>query len=101
MEGASAQAVLAGGGAGFARRARPQRAWRWLRRSPAAITGGALVLLLIVVALAAPLVAPFDPTAIHIGSLPAGPSGSHLLGTDQLGRDIFSRVIFGTRVSLM
>lgn len=51
-------------------------------------------------ALAAPLVAPADPLAINLGSLLAGPSGAHWLGTDQLGRDVLSRLVYGARWSL-
>ena len=51
-------------------------------------------------ALAAPWVAPHDPTAIDARTILAGPSGGHLLGTDDLGRDVLSRMIYGSRVSL-
>ena len=52
------------------------------------------------VAVAAPVVAPFDPLAIDLGATLEGPSVSHLLGTDQLGRDVLSRVVYGSRLSL-
>jgi peptide/nickel transport system permease protein len=57
--------------------------------------------LLVVVAIAAPLLAPYDPVAQHAGSELAPPGTRFLLGADQFGRDILSRIIFGTRVSLV
>src|SRR6476659_3289448 len=75
--------------------------WRRLRRSPPALTGGVIIVLLVLIAVFAPLIAPFDPTALHTGVSLAGPSWEHPLGTDQLGRDVFSRVIFGARISLL
>lgn len=74
---------------------------RRVRRSPTAIAGGTIVAILIMVAVFAPLVAPYDPIALRTGLPLSGPSRSHLLGTDQLGRDVFSRVVFGARVSLV
>lgn len=70
------------------------------RRSSALITGLVLMVLLIVVAVLAPVIAPFDPTEQNLvgGLLP--PSAEHLFGTDQLGRDIFSRMLFAARSGL-
>ena len=63
---------------------------------------GAVVLLVaIVAAVAAPLVAPHDPLRQNLGNALASPGRSHPLGTDNVGRDVLSRVIFGTRVSLV
>jgi peptide/nickel transport system permease protein len=59
-----------------------------------------LVAMLVFGALAAPLVSPFDPTEQHPGSELLGPGGQFLLGTDNLGRDLLSRIIFGSRASL-
>jgi len=61
----------------------------------------ALALLLVVVALVAPWLAPSNPTAQNLVVRLASPSTSHWMGTDELGRDIFSRVLFGARVSIM
>lgn len=62
---------------------------------------GAIVLLLVIaVSLAAPWLAPYDPAAIMVGPAHAQPSRQHLMGTDHLGRDLFSRVLYGGRVSL-
>ena len=59
------------------------------------------MLLAILVALAAPLLAPYDPLAQNLGNTLARPGRAHLLGTDNVGRDVLSRVIWGTRVSLV
>jgi peptide/nickel transport system permease protein len=80
----------------------PARPWwtlprRW--RNPIGIIGAAVVLLTVVVAIAAPLIAPYDPDAQESERL-LPPSGSNLMGTDELGRDTFSRIVFGARVSL-
>ncbi|GIL25326.1 ABC transporter permease [Actinocatenispora comari] len=68
-------------------------------RSRSAVVGAIGLLVIVVCAVAAPLLAPYDPTAQSAGSL-LGPSGSHWLGTDDLGRDILSRAIYGARASL-
>ena len=59
------------------------------------------MLLAVAVAIAAPLVAPHDPLAQNLGNALARPDRAHLLGTDNVGRDVLSRVIWGTRVSLL
>jgi peptide/nickel transport system permease protein len=63
--------------------------------------GAAMLLLAALVALAAPLVAPHDPLRQNLGNALAPPGRAHLLGTDNVGRDVMSRVIWGTRVSLV
>jgi peptide/nickel transport system permease protein len=63
--------------------------------------GFVLTILLIVVALAAPWLAPADPTAQNLAGRLAGPSAAHWMGTDELGRDILSRIIYGARVSML
>ncbi|MDI6638850.1 MAG: ABC transporter permease [Bacillota bacterium] len=75
-------------------------AWRRLLRNRSAVAGGVLVLALAIVALAAPLLAPYDPLAPSLEDRLSPPSAAHWLGTDDLGRDILSRIIFGARVSL-
>jgi len=62
--------------------------------------GAAIILILSIIAIFAPFIAPYDPTMINIEEALMVPSSSHLLGTDQLGRDIFSRMVYGTRISL-
>jgi peptide/nickel transport system permease protein len=80
-------------------------AWRRLRRNPGAIVGFGLVALFVVCAVFAPLIAPEDPRVGDLsrlgGSCCPGPSGEHLFGVDQQGRDVFSRVVFGARYSLL
>ncbi|MBB6098143.1 peptide/nickel transport system permease protein [Deinobacterium chartae] len=77
-----------------------QRSLRLFVRSPGAMVGLVLVLLVVIAAVAAPWVAPYDPVAYRPVDRMQGPSFSHLLGTDLYGRDLFSRVVFGARVSL-
>lgn len=71
-----------------------------MHKNALAIFGGLIVLILVLVAIFAPYVATVDPTAIDIKNALLGPSSGHILGTDQLGRDVFSRIIYGSRVSL-
>ena len=70
-----------------------------LRKSPLITAGGVIALLIVLVALAAPLIAPYPPDTIHPEMALQAPSLHHLFGTDQVGRDVFSRVIYGARVS--
>jgi peptide/nickel transport system permease protein len=70
------------------------------RRNPRMIVGGALVLAWVFVAAFAPLIAPYDPIKVNVSEALRPPSGSHWLGTDDLGRDVLSRVLWGSRVSL-
>jgi peptide/nickel transport system permease protein len=80
-------------------RRRWQGARRVLRQQPLGLLGLAIVLLLIVTAIGAPLIAPYDPTSIEFLNLQS-PSSAHVFGTDDKGRDIFSRVVYGSRTSL-
>lgn len=73
---------------------------RRLVGKPRAVIGGAVIAAMIVAAVFAPLVAPYDPTVQNFTDLLQGPSVAHPLGTDELGRDTLSRVIYGARVSL-
>jgi peptide/nickel transport system permease protein len=83
-------------------RARRRRllAKRFLRR-PLAVGGLVVALAFVLGAVFAPLVAPYSPDATDFNAILEKPSWDHLLGTDELGRDIFSRVIFGARASIM
>jgi peptide/nickel transport system permease protein len=74
--------------------------WRALKRNRLALAGGAIVLCLFVLAVAAPMLAPWDPHRLDIRKILDPPSRSHWLGTDQLGRDVLSRMLYGARVSL-
>jgi len=70
------------------------------KKSPLTIVGLSLVVALVLVAILAPFIAPHDPIAMHLENRLASPSLSHLLGTDELGRDILSRIIYGAGVAL-
>ena len=80
------------------------RRWVVLRRAASARlapVGAAIVLLAIVTALFAPALSPHDPLKQDLGNTLAAPSRTHILGTDNVGRDVLARVIWGTRVSLV
>ena len=68
--------------------------------TPLGAIGCLLVAIIILTAIFAPWIAPYSPTAINVKERLADPSVSHLLGTDQLGRDLFSRVVVGTRTAM-
>jgi peptide/nickel transport system permease protein len=65
------------------------------------VAGGIIVLTLVIASAAAPLIAPYDPNAQDLLHAYAHPSGAHWLGTDQIGRDVLSRLIFAGRVDLL
>jgi peptide/nickel transport system permease protein len=74
--------------------------WRSLRRNQLALAGGVVVVFVAVLALLAPVIAPMDPNRPDVKKILDSPSGRHPLGTDQLGRDVLSRMLYGARVSL-
>ena len=74
---------------------------RAARRNPLAATGVVLVIIFVVFALFAPWIAPQDPAHIDLPSRLMSPSSSHWCGTDELGRDILSRLIYGSRISML
>lgn len=82
--------------------ARPLRAdvWRRFRRNRLAMVGLGFIVFLLLVAVFAPLIAPYGITDRTPGTARQGPSLDHLFGTDAIGRDVFSRVVFGARVSM-
>lgn len=74
--------------------------WRRFRKKRLAIAAGAVIATIILAAILAPAVAPYDPTLPDYQNVLAGPSSAHLAGTDVFGRDILSRIIWGARISL-
>lgn len=72
----------------------------FMQQYPLAFTGGLIVFSIAVLALLAPWIAPYDPKDIQVQSILLPPSAEHWCGTDTLGRDIFSRMLYGARVSL-
>jgi len=73
---------------------------RTLARDPTALLGAALLLIVVLAAAGAPIVAPHDPLQVHVRDRLQLPSTTYLLGTDELGRDLLSRLIYAARVSL-
>ena len=78
-----------------------RRALRRLVRRKGAMAGLAVIVLFVALALLAPLVAPYDPAAQSWATVRKPPSALHLFGTDDLGRDVLARIIFGARASLL
>ncbi|AZY51882.1 peptide ABC transporter permease [Bordetella avium] len=76
------------------------RRWRWVRKHPTLIIGLVILILMALMALAAPLLATHNPLAINPLERLKPPSAEHYFGTDALGRDIFSRAVWGGRVSI-
>lgn len=74
--------------------------WRFSRRKPLGAFGGIVLILLIITAFFAEVIAPYGPLLQNTGAALEPPSLQHLAGTDQFGRDMFSRLIFGARTSL-
>jgi peptide/nickel transport system permease protein len=71
------------------------------RRRPLGAIGAAIVLVMFAVAVTATVIAPYDPLAVDFGSMLAAPSADHWLGTDAFGRDVLSRLIYGSRTALI
>jgi peptide/nickel transport system permease protein len=69
--------------------------------NPLARWGAAIIGSILLLAFLAPIIAPFDPDAIDVKSILVAPSAAHWMGTDGLGRDVFSRMLFGARISLL
>lgn len=81
-------------------RGRAIRLWRAILAEPLGLIGGTIVLAFLMMALFAPWIAPYDPLKIDVMNKFAAPSLSHPAGTDQLGRDLLSRLIYGARTAL-
>lgn len=73
---------------------------RLVKEKPLGLIGGVLVVMYFIAAIAAPLIAPYGPNELGAGPRLGGPTLDNFMGTDNLGRDIFSRVIYGARVSM-
>jgi peptide/nickel transport system permease protein len=84
----------------------PQGGWRaatmdFVRRRPLGAIGGLVVVLMLVTATGAGVLAPYDPVAVDFGAMLVRPSAAHWLGTDAFGRDVMSRLIYGSRTALL
>ncbi len=76
------------------------RIWLNLKSNPLAVVGLTIIIVFIALSLLAPFIAPYDPAAQNLGNRLAFPSAEHWFGTDELGRDILSRILYGGRVTL-
>jgi peptide/nickel transport system permease protein len=76
-------------------------AWRRFRHHTPAMIGLGIIVVFVVLAVLAPVISPYDPNAQDLAASIQGPSGKHWLGTDQLGRDMATRLMYGTRISLL
>ena len=86
--------------AGAASAGRLRRGWRRVLRRPASVVGGVIVLLFVVLAIGAPWIARTDPVGTDWSQIRKAPSWTHPFGTDDLGRDNFARVVWGSRISM-
>ncbi|MBI3636060.1 MAG: ABC transporter permease [Candidatus Rokubacteria bacterium] len=100
MSAPAASAAWPLASAASASESRLARSWRRLRRRPASIVGMVLVLCFVVVAAGAPWIATSDPAQGDWKTIRKAPSWAHPFGTDDLGRDNFSRVVWGSRISM-
>jgi ABC-type dipeptide/oligopeptide/nickel transport system permease subunit len=104
QSGVGSQAIAEGGNSqlsGNETKERRFRAWRRFARYRPALFGLGFVGLLLVCALASPLIAPYAPEAVNTKLRGDGPTGSYWLGNDDIGRDILSRIIYGSRIALI
>jgi len=76
------------------------RAWKRLRRDPLALAGGVFILMMVAVAVFGPYIAPYSYSTQDLANVLTSPSSVYKLGTDMLGRDILSRLLWGTRISM-
>ena len=83
------------------RRSERSRAWRRFKANGMAVIAAAFIILLCLMAIFADTIVPHDPLEIYSGKRGVGPSSEHLMGFDHVGRDLFSRVIYGSRVALI
>src|SRR5208282_4454738 len=83
------------------RRSVLRRAWIFCRRQPLGTFGMVLVVIMAIAGIAADWIAPYSPTANDFAAMTEPPSWAHWLGTDQLGRDLLSRILFGARTAFI
>src|SRR3972149_4117434 len=74
--------------------------WKRFKKNKLALLGGIVVIFLFTIAIFAPAITPYDPNAINVHKILEPPGFTHPFGTDDLGRDILSRIIWGSRISL-
>lgn len=74
--------------------------WQRFRRNPQTMLGSAIILILVLAAVLAPLIAPYDQFKPDVRNRRAVPNDAHVLGTDELGRDVLTRMLFGAQISL-
>lgn len=79
---------------------RPNPVWQFIRSQPLGAAGFIVILAYLIAALGARWIAPFDPEAIDFAAMLGAPNSEHILGTDQFGRDVFSRIVYGARTAL-
>jgi peptide/nickel transport system permease protein len=78
-----------------------EAAWDFAWRRPLGAIGAVVIVVMLAVAALAPVIAPYDPLAIDFGAMLSAPSSAHWLGTDSFGRDVLSRLIYGSRTALL
>src|ERR671912_709385 len=74
--------------------------WQFIKSQPLGLIGLLIIVVYVVCALGAKWIAPYDPEAIDFAAMLAKPGEDHLFGTDQYGRDVFSRIVYGARTAL-
>jgi peptide/nickel transport system permease protein len=79
---------------------RPNPVWTFIRTQPLGFAGFIVILAYLVAAVGAAWIAPYDPEAIDFAAMLGAPNSEHWLGTDQFGRDVFSRIVYGARTAL-
>ena len=100
MSAVTVPAELSLSGAPLVSVGRGRALWTILRRKPLGAVSAALILVLVLTATLANVLAPYDPLETHPEIRLSAPSLEHLFGTDDIGRDVFSRIIYGSRISL-
>src|SRR5262250_1972521 len=79
---------------------RPNALWQFIKTQPLGLVGFLIILVYVICAFGAKWISPFDPEAIDFAAMLARPGAEHWFGTDQYGRDVFSRIVYGSRTAL-